>query len=227
MGRFINITTALTPVQRNIQDVIATSCSWVVPAGVTSATFEIWGGGGAGGPMCCCYCGNSTSGHGGGFSMKTVTTTPGDTYTVVAGSGGQTVYCAVGGANTGCRGCTSYVTGTGLSNFCAEGGYGGYWTCCSPMSSCCGGLAYGGDYNFMGGSGHGMQWSWVCTFSTGGASGLWGGFAPWHTFHCCPYMSCGTCGQFPGGGGSGLNKCCCDCCGCSGGGAPGMVRITY
>jgi hypothetical protein len=37
----------------------------------------------------------------------------------------------------------------------------------------------------------------------------------------------GCCGAFPGGGGSGFVANCCDCCVCNGGGAPGLVRITF
>ena len=121
MPRYISVASAYNPVQRNELIVVGgNSCTWTVPTGVTTATFEIWGGGGAGGPKCCCYCGASMGGAAGGYAIKTIAVTPGSQYSIVAGAAGCAVYCSVGGVNCGCRGCVTYVTGTNLTNFCAE-----------------------------------------------------------------------------------------------------------
>lgn len=229
MGRYISDTVGLYTVQQKTLHVIGgNSCTWTVPSGVSTATFEIWGGGGAGGPKCCCYCGASGAGSAGGYSIKTIAVSPGTQYTLVAGAGGAPVYCSVGGVNQGCRGCTTYVTGSNLSNFCAEGGIGGFTVCCYQMTSGCGGLAYGGDFNIQGGDAwqKGGCSSFICHFSAGGAAAF-SGRATHATEHCCAYFSPGRCGAFPGGGGTGFFACACDCCSCQGGGAPGLIKVTY
>jgi len=141
-------------------------CNWCVPCGVTKVTFEIWGGGGAGAGACCCM--NGIPGTTGAYSRKTLT------YPEV--EGGYCYQLCVGTATSnsnsfrGVRGCHTYITGPGLSNFCAEGGYGGC-TCCGIWSnSACyskdridfcsdgnclgyGPPAYGGDLNIAGRAG--------------------------------------------------------------------------
>src|SRR5689334_23747246 len=54
--------------------------TWVVPAGVTSATFLLWGA--AGGANLTC------KGGSGGFTAGTLAVTPGTSYTIVVGGGG-------------------------------------------------------------------------------------------------------------------------------------------
>lgn len=102
--------------------------TWIVPTGVTCATFEIWGGGGAGGGARCC--GYGPPGGSGAYSKKAISVTAGGCYQLFLGSATD---CTDG--QCGCRGCTTYVIGTGLTNFCAEGGMSGCW-CCGP-SVCC------------------------------------------------------------------------------------------
>ena len=139
-------------------------CNWCMPCGTTRATFEIWGGGGAGAGACCCMMG--IPGTTGAYSVKTLS------YPAV--QGGYTYSMCVapptfqtGSTSRGRRGCKTYITGPGLSNFCAEGGYGGC-TCCGILtnSNCrdkdridfysngnCLGYgppAYGGDCNIAG-----------------------------------------------------------------------------
>ena len=101
---------------------------WTVPAGTTSIRFELTGGGGTGSIGACCS--NGPSGGAGAYAVKTLFAYDGD---FVAGS---TQYTICSGASTDCsccrqctacaccgrRGCRSFVTGSGLSNFCAEGG---------------------------------------------------------------------------------------------------------
>lgn len=208
-------------------------CVWTVPSGVTTATFEIWGGGGSGGVNCCCYCNQGEAGSSGGYSLKTVSVTAGDTYTICAGQGGL-MSCTVGAGTSqyGCRGCKSFVTGTGLSNFCVDGGCGGFMVgvCCVKTSVFVNsGKAFGGDININGGKSVslGNSCSIVETATIGFGAPFGGGFSLSGANHCTPYFTNGQCGIFPGGGGTGSFACCCDCCGCSGLGAPGLVKVTF
>lgn len=142
-------------------------CNWCVPCGVTRMTFEIWGGGGAGAGACCCMMG--IPGTTGAYAIKTVSypdVQGGSTYCMcVAPPTSQT-----GATSRGVRGCKTWITGPGLTNFCAEGGYGGC-TCCGILSTasnctipridfCSAGAclgygppAYGGDCNIPGRAG--------------------------------------------------------------------------
>ena len=75
--------------------------------------------------------------------------------------GTQCTVCAAGNGNccrrecTGCQGCTSYVNGSGLSNFCAVGGCAGcantsWTTACHSFWSCCRQAGdNGGDFGYM------------------------------------------------------------------------------
>lgn len=109
-------------------------CCWVVPAGVTRLTFEIWGSGGSGAGSCCCSIG--IPGGAGAYARKQVkATVPGGlagcVYTLVP------AYATCCSPTQGCgfRGCTSYVTGYGLTNFCAEGGIPGLGMCAPNWSN--------------------------------------------------------------------------------------------
>ena len=233
MGRFISATVALTPIPSRVLQVCGSTggqcCLFTVPANVTTVTFEIWGGGGAGGPKCCCYCGASSGGGSGAYAIKTIATSAGAQFTLCAGAGGEKRYCSVSGSNVGCAGGTSYVTGGTLSNFCATGGQGGYTVCCQQNHICWGGQAYGGDFTFFGDSGWqhgGCSYSYICHMS-GGAAAIWGGKSVHASSHCCPYMTHGIDGIFPGGGGTGFAACCCECCACNGAGGSGLVKVTY
>jgi len=92
------------------------ACAWVVPAGTTFARFQIWGAGGKTGQGCCC--GGADWGTSGAYASVIIPVIPGCTYNLCAGNRNQNVclWAAQGG-----RSCASYVTGYGLSNFCAEG----------------------------------------------------------------------------------------------------------
>ena len=106
------------------------------PPGTTNITFEIWGGGGSGAKACCCQQGNP--GGAGAYAIKTLCAC----YNHVTGlpfEGGTfggmcwELYVATSTDDSdncmGRVGCKSYVTGCGLSNFCADGGMPGK-TCC-------------------------------------------------------------------------------------------------
>ena len=112
---------------------------WTVPASVQMVKFEILSGGGPGGSSGGDYDG-PVGGQGGNYAMKYLLASDSE---FTAGSSQYTL-CAAGTSYcsccchccTACRdGCTSYVTGDGLSNFCAVGGRGGP-TNWDIMSSC-------------------------------------------------------------------------------------------
>ena len=232
-------------------NVASHTCNWVVPPDITGVTFEIWGGGGGGASGNCeCDCRIRTGGGGGGgYSMVTIPVTPGSTYAMTMGNGGV-ASTGDGGPNTsggsvrGCNGGTTYITGTGLSNFCAEGGQGG----CSGITHNCyscacqadfGGTAYGGSINYKGGYaqtgriGGGSCWSF---YSLGGDGAGPGGGAGGRNMAAYSSFSYGDrCnnplldGTLPGGGGAGHgcgSECQCRSSG-SGRGAPGLIKITW
>lgn len=96
------------------------SCTWVVPAGVTCARFQIWGAGGQSGAAGCC--GGSPFGGSGAYASVIIPVSAGWSYTLCAGCAN----CCYAQWNTAANqnGCQSYVTGCNLSNFCANGGIG-------------------------------------------------------------------------------------------------------
>ena len=96
------------------------SCTWTVPAGVTRAQFQIWGPGGGTGSGCCC--GGSPFGATGAFATVILPVTAGCQYVLCAGCA---VCCYACRAQHNTTGSSSFVTGFGLTNFCAMGGYAG------------------------------------------------------------------------------------------------------
>jgi len=102
-------------------------CLWPIPAGSQYVTFEIWGAGGGGAGACCC--GWGFSGGAGAYAKKTLDNTggtyDGQAYEMFAAYRG----CCSPVGSCGYRGCQSWVTGSGLSNFCAEGGAPGCFRC--------------------------------------------------------------------------------------------------
>jgi len=235
MGRYIDSASRQFSIGARTLDVL-TTCTWTVPSGVCRVTFEVWGGGGGGGAHCCCDCyREGTSGAGGGYSSKTVVTLPGCAYVVCAGYGGMVTSvgnCTLHWNCCGQQGGTSYVTGFGLSNFCATGGDGGqntcYWACgCTNYS----GIGYGGDQangcicgspGFTGGD----TGANMCVFNGAGGAPFTSSnqFA---VFDACCRCMLGTPGIYPGGGGTtALSSYSC-CCSQAGVGANGLVRINF
>lgn len=107
---------------------------WCAPTGTTEITFEIWGSGGGGAGSCCCQQGQP--GGSGAYAKKTVYGTLGGCkYGLLLG---YTTDCSP--TCCGYLGCSTYVTGYGLTNFCAEGGFGG--------KSCC--FTFWGNYTCAG-----------------------------------------------------------------------------
>ncbi len=78
-------------------DIIASSQSWVVPAGVGKIFAVVFGGGGGGGHSYTTQ--NSLPGGKGGMAMGEITTTPGASITITVGAGGDcaTSYTTYGG----------------------------------------------------------------------------------------------------------------------------------
>ena len=93
------------------------SCSWTVPVGITCAEFMLWGPGGGSGTNCCC--GGAPFAPSGAFALVAKPVIAGEVYVLCAGC----AYCCYATQTTpGMQGSPSYVTGTGFTGFCAEGG---------------------------------------------------------------------------------------------------------
>lgn len=228
-------------------------CLWTVPANTYSVTFEIWGGGGGGGSLAyMCQCAmRGGPGAGGGYAKVTAATQPGCQYTVCAGNAGVSSQCYgayQGFCCTGCAGGTSYVTGQGLSSFCALGGAGGFadfsttcyaWCGCNfynqgRSGGCNGDTVSNGNWGITG-----IYWSSNPTSilnvagNAGGPGGGAGGVnisgGYWDGSYCAQLCDNPLHGRIPGGGGAGGGSW--GCCLCitypSGRGAPGVVRIQF
>jgi len=101
-------------------------CAWTVPGGATCARFQIWGAGGGSGAAGCC--GGSVFGSTGAYASVIIPVSAGQVYTLCAGCAFQCFPTRLSGTGR-FPGCPSFVLGTGLSNFCANGGQGrmGTW----------------------------------------------------------------------------------------------------
>lgn len=94
------------------------NCTWTVPNDASKVQFQIWGAGaGSNGARCC---GGSPFGATGAYATVIIDAVPGCEYTLCAGCA-VCCYSCYNAAQCGCGG-DSYVTGYGLSSFCAEGG---------------------------------------------------------------------------------------------------------
>jgi len=222
---------------------------WTVPGKALTVRFELTAGGGSGSISACYH--NGPGGGGGAYAVKTQFAHKGEftsgstAYTICAGGSSQ---CSCCGFNTGCgccgrRGCTSYVNGGTLSNFCAVGGSWGFHQCsggcysCSSTWICCRCWAttacwYGADFGIRGTSPGrrqnqycmGSDWSWAA-----GAAGPWGrGADTANVDNCSHGVTQGCCrghSLFPGGGGHSpyTDGSCC----WGGYGQGGLVVVTY
>lgn len=210
-------------------------CQWTVPANTKYIKFEIWGGGGGGGGSCCCQAGNP--GGAGAYAVKTICSANlgGCLYTICAGGTTSTSPTCIG-----CVGCTTYVNGFNLSNFCATGGPHGdthcfymfCHPCCITWSYCC--CAYGGDicmpgqqsgYNSYNWCAQGFQQHAMLASAT--ASGPM--FGPGGCINGSANGSCTNWfnkSYFPGGGGMSSQSHGGNCW-CGGHGGGGLVSVTY
>ncbi len=213
-------------------------CLFTVPARVTRLYFEAWGSGGSGNGACQCDRCHHYKGAGGGYyAARNIATAPGCQYTVCAAGNGPCCRFEC----VGCIGCTSYVTGFNLTNFCAIGGTGGcantdWSTACNSEYSCClGPTANGADFGMgnhpgtFDNNGLGICRCWCAATTSTGAPFIGGQVTTQLT--CC-VMRCG-CWTVPygtGGHGAMTNFCGGDAgawCGQGGMGGPGLVKITY
>jgi len=214
-------------------------CLWTVPSYVTKLRFEIWGAGGNGHGTCVDNrCQHFQGAGGGAYNTVTIDTAPGCQYTVCAAG----VFPCCSQECFACQGCSTYVTGFNLSNFCAIGGTGGLatgdWTtrCTSAWSCCLQAGNNGGDFGTMNhyGTFGGVEWWFTVGFchchrqttQPTGAPIL--GTTVFESSNYC-WMRCG-CWIVPfahGGHGAHTNYCGVTCCGQGGTGGPGLVKITY
>ena len=214
-------------------------CLWTVPSGVKKLQIQLWGAGGNGSGACSCNRCHHYRGSGGGtYNVKTINVTPGWQYTICAAG----VYPCCSFECVGCEGCSSYVNGCNLSNFCAVGGGQGYantdWTetCNSVMHCCVGPTGNGGDWYQITHTGTWSAAEFVydrgfchcynqAMFNSGAA--LIGTVSTQSIREC--WIRCG-CWHVPygNGGQSAMTTYCGDShCGQSGMGGGGLVKITY
>ena len=209
-------------------------CNYSMPAGTSRATWEIWGAGGNGHGACSCNrCQHYRGASGGSYNTKTITTNGGCSYTVCAAG----VYRCRSRECNGCQGCTSYVNGYNLANFCAVGGgrgcANGDWTvrCTSTYACCVSPGAWGGDFAM---SPHQSNWSghWNC-HCTGAVAHTCQSGAPFMGVGSEQYLDqcwirCG-CWSVPyaSGGMGAMTTYCGRCCGQGGTGGGGVVRLTF
>jgi hypothetical protein len=166
-----------------------------------------------------------------------ITTTAGCTYTVCASG----VYPCLSRECYGCIGCSSYVNGHNLSNFCAIGGCRGManpsWsTACNAVWGCCRGpTTNGGDFGMgalngaWSNSRHDTYRGWCHCYHYGysGTAAPMIGTSSYQSIREC-WIRCG-CWIVPygHGGQNAMSTYCGRCCGQGGTGGGGLVKITY
>ena len=210
-------------------------CLWTVPTGVKRVTFEMWGSGGNGHGFCSCSrCHHYAGASGGYYNSKTISVQGGWTYTICAGG----VYGCCSRECLGCRGCSSYVNGCNLTNFCAIGGKEGCantsWdTPCNSSFSCClAPVSNGGDFGMgnhagtFGGSAF-CHCNYVFSCTTGAPFLASGGTGVNASVNCWVRCGCWTVPYATGGQGGMTTYCGSSCCGQGGTGGSGLVKITY
>ena len=208
-------------------------CAWTVPTGVRRVFWEAWGAGGNGHGFCSCdRCHHYVGAGGGYYNTKMISTAQDCVYTVCAGG----TYRCLSNECTGCNGCTSYVQGYNLSNFCAIGGRTGYanadWStpCFSEWSCCLGPVSNGGDFgmgNHIGAWSGPFNCHCQCQFTQPTAAPFMGGQVEQHMQVCWSRCACWTVPYGHGAQGAMTAYCGSGCCGQGGTGGSGVVKITY
>ena len=204
----------------------AGSGQWAPPAGVTSATVELWGAGGGGGGGDQNNWGLGGGGGGGGYSIKKVSINPSSTYTYTVGTGGAGNSSGIDGTHGG---ITSFSQ-DGVIIFDATGGGGGGG---GDQSGGNNGINGGTNYplyvdaNYVGGIGSFSAGGAGATSLSNGMPGSAGGqnlngLGAGGTGSIF-FEAFGSDGGSPGGGGGGSY----DYGYQSGNGADGMMIITY
>lgn len=166
--------------------------SWTAPANVTSVSVVCVGGGGGGHR----YTQYSRGGGGGGLGWKnSIPVTPGQSYTVVVGAGGN--YSANGTATTATAGGDSYFIDT--ATVAGFGGKPGAYNVTVSSTLLAGGT-YVGDGGGNGGSG---GYGYVYAGGGGGAGGYTGDGGSGYVTSTTTYNGAGNPGSGGGGGGGG------------------------
>lgn len=146
---------ACLPYGRGVIQLIQASTAFTVPAGVTRMRVHCLGGGGSGGAVRFDYAVNradfARGGGGGGYAVKEIEVTPGQSHTVTVGAGGAAK--ALSSGNTSVAGNAGGTTSFGAL-LSATGGLGGtVGVGAVPAATVLGGSGVGGDMNFSGGDG--------------------------------------------------------------------------
>ncbi|MCX6309684.1 MAG: hypothetical protein NTY32_12950, partial [Bacteroidia bacterium] len=201
------------------------SGTWIVPEGVRSAIFQVWGGGGAGGSA---YSGTATTntqsrsggGAGGSFASVSINVTPGQVVNYTVGAGGIGAAQGFIHRSKGEAGGSSFASINNVKIVSALGGLGGENVSLTNLTySGIGGVAPAtgniGDVLYYGGNGgtgsagsgggggsagtlgNGGNGSAVTAGSAGSGGGAAGGTGT-NLNATAP-----TAGSFPGGGGAG------------------------
>lgn len=232
-SKVISNTITIIPTSPYVISTPGTS-SFVVPDGVTCIQVEAWGAGGGGGQAT----GNPAAGGGGAggaYARSTFAVTPGQTYSVVVGSGGT------GGTGAGGTGGESYFNNTttvyaqggnggALAQTNNSNGNGGIWSSNLSVGDVVfsGGNGSNGNYNNNnpGGAGGGGAGSASngnnASGGTGGAANGYGGAGA----NGVANNTAGAPGSPYGGGGSG-GKARTNTDRNGGTGAPGQIIITW
>ena len=216
-------------------------CLWTVPTGVNSVFFEIWGSGGSGSGACSTSrCHHYRGAGGGAYNSRVVPVQEGWTYTICAAGNGPC--CRI--ECSGCIGCSSYINGCNLSNFCAVGGSAAcantdwttachsFWECCLQANG-----SNGGDFGYINHSGAfgAVQWWFAVGFchchrqhTRSTSAPLIGTEVQMSINYCWMRCACWTV-PYGHGGQSAMTLYCggSGCCGQGNMGGPGLVRITY
>lgn len=209
-------------------------CGWTVPNYVQKVTFEIWGAGGNGHGACVCdRCQHYVGAMGGGYAIKTIPTCQGWTYTVCAGG----VYRCNSVECQACWGCTSYVNGCNLSNFCACGGAAGIgetsWNtyCYADNPYCRAPTDNGSDFNLVpmrpGWTGANVFCHCHNQEEQPGTAPIIGTNVNGQIRECWMRCGCWTSPYGHGGQGAMTTYCGTVCCGQGATGGSGLARITY
>lgn len=210
-------------------------CCWQVPAGVTWAIFELWGGGGDGAGSCCCM-GNYWGPGSGNYTKKRLDVTAGCYFCIcAAGSGCCALTCC------GQCGYPSWVMcQNGTMATCAGGGYIGCTLCFRSYQGCTGicvpacsyGCTYSGDFAYPSTNSIAKEsnYCWSNQWTGQPGSPKFGGTFRVGMEYCTTQLTRNGNdyypSRWPGGAGANSRACGGGCC-FGGWGAGGLVLITY
>lgn len=164
------------PFGRGIVRVINTNTTFTIPSGIYKIRVHVLGAGGSGAALNMLYASNSiegwfvSGGGGGGYAIKEIDVSYGDSFVCTIGVGGASVTSTSSNTVNGLSGGTTSF-GSIVS---ATGGQGGKcFSILTSVTAITGGTGVGGDLNFNGGNGGTITWRDDLGFiaSGGGAAG--------------------------------------------------------